>query len=353
MWRELFLLGCVTLSVAWAWGQTERRWPPRRDPLWPAWSGLLAGAAAAVMAAFPAPLPGGPSLDLAAWPVALVTLRFGGLAGLVALVPVLAVHPRPDLALTLALAVAFTEAGRRITLRRRALPPQTEPFALSPATWAWTPVALAIAATVGAFVPPREVFPPERAPALLALFLALGGLAYTVIASRFDALRLAQGERSGLSLDPLTGVADRRQFDLDGARRDHSHLLLLGLDHLNVVTEAYGDVARDTVLRETARALRAGLRGEDRVYHLGSAEFAVLLRGCPPAVATHVTERLRDRVRHDLRVALPGLILPVTVSAGLVNLAQVTDFAEGQRRASELLGLSRERAADLNGSAAY
>jgi diguanylate cyclase (GGDEF)-like protein/PAS domain S-box-containing protein len=92
--------------------------------------------------------------------------------------------------------------------------------------------------------------------------------------------------------DPLTGLAnralllDRIDHALATRGRDpkrHVALLYLDLDDFKTVNDALGHEAGDTLLRETAARLAAGLRPGDTAARLGGDEFAVLLEG----LATH------------------------------------------------------------------
>ena len=84
--------------------------------------------------------------------------------------------------------------------------------------------------------------------------------------------------------DPLTGLYNRRAFELDLERekaraRRHGRPLALAvvdLDHLKQVNDARGHQAGDTQLRAIAAALRDALRREDAAYRIGGDEFAVL-----------------------------------------------------------------------------
>ena len=98
-------------------------------------------------------------------------------------------------------------------------------------------------------------------------------------------LRGLQDRLEALALrDPLTGLSNRRLFDellatsLSRAERSGSPLAIafLDLDGLKYVNDVYGHDAGDIVLCETARRLRATVRGADTVARLGGDEFVVL-----------------------------------------------------------------------------
>ncbi len=91
--------------------------------------------------------------------------------------------------------------------------------------------------------------------------------------------------------DPLTGLANRRQFDdrlsseLARARRDGKHcvLYLLDLDGFKLVNDRLGHAAGDALLRKFAERLNDTVRASDLVARLGGDEFVVLACGLDSA----------------------------------------------------------------------
>jgi len=118
---------------------------------------------------------------------------------------------------------------------------------------------------------------------------------------REAAWRLAVQHEASAMTDALTGLGNRRAFDLvcerEEARcRDLGHRLTalqLDLDELKATNDRDGHAAGDALLVRAAQALREGLRNDAHVARIGGDEFAVLLPGCGVAEATQVGERLR------------------------------------------------------------
>ncbi|MFF5296940.1 diguanylate cyclase [Paractinoplanes globisporus] len=134
-----------------------------------------------------------------------------------------------------------------------------------------------------------------------------------------DAARV-RAEREVLR-DPLTGLGNRRRFDLLLDRIDNGRLtaplvlLLVDVDHFKAVNDAYSHSVGDRALREVARILRAHCRAEDVPVRYAGDEFTVFLRG-DLQVGREVAERIRAAVaRSDI---IPGVRL--TVSVGLATL---------------------------------
>ncbi len=95
--------------------------------------------------------------------------------------------------------------------------------------------------------------------------------------------------------DPLTGLANRREFErllaLPPAGR--FAILAIDVDGLKAINDTYGHDAGDAALRAVGMALRLGVREHDTVARTGGDEFAALLVGADVDEATTVAERLR------------------------------------------------------------
>ncbi|GIF19763.1 diguanylate cyclase (GGDEF)-like protein [Actinoplanes tereljensis] len=147
----------------------------------------------------------------------------------------------------------------------------------------------------------------------------------------------ARAEREVLR-DPLTGLGNRRRFDLLLDRIDTGHLagplvlLLVDVDHFKAVNDAYSHSVGDRALREVAKILRAHCRTEDVPVRYAGDEFTVFLRG-DLTVGREVAERIRAAVAgSDI---IPGVDL--TVSVGLSALTPGTSGEALFRQADERL----------------
>ena len=126
------------------------------------------------------------------------------------------------------------------------------------------------------------------------------------------------------SRDALTGLANRRQFELaidreiDRVARtgETTMILVLDIDHFKRVNDTYGHAAGDVVIQSVARALQDCVRPMDTVARIGGEEFAIILPNCQPAFGQAVAERIRRRVEANPVQAARHQTIPVTVSAG-------------------------------------
>lgn len=105
--------------------------------------------------------------------------------------------------------------------------------------------------------------------------------------------------------DGLTGLANRRQFDLalvaewSRALRENRQvgLLMIDVDCFKLYNDSYGHVAGDDCLRRIAAALSTTvLRAGDLVGRYGGEEFFVLMPGTDLAGAMIVGEKVRQAV---------------------------------------------------------
>ena len=119
--------------------------------------------------------------------------------------------------------------------------------------------------------------------------------------------------------DPLTGAANRREFDeaidLEWRRAARAQLpltlMMIDIDSFKAFNDARGHQAGDDCLRRVAEALRQRLhRAGDLVARYGGEEFAVLVAGINCDQARELAESLRHAVE-ELGMA--------TISIGVAN----------------------------------
>lgn len=129
------------------------------------------------------------------------------------------------------------------------------------------------------------------------------------------------------SIDGLTGIANRRQFDeaLENEwrrafRNDTSlALVILDLDEFKRFNDTYGHQRGDECLRQVASTLRGSLRrAGDLVARYGGEEFVTILPDCDIPGALRYAESVRAAVQE---LAIPHKSSPVarivTLSAGV------------------------------------
>ncbi len=126
------------------------------------------------------------------------------------------------------------------------------------------------------------------------------------------------------SRDALTGLANRRQFEIAIAREvdrvaragEPALLLVLDIDHFKKVNDLYGHDAGDAVIQSVANVLQDCVRPMDTVARIGGEEFAMILPNCAPTFGEAVAERVRNKVAAQTVAVVGGENLRVTVSVG-------------------------------------
>jgi len=225
-----------------------------------------------------------------------------------------------------------------------------------PASWAWplsielilvagTPLLYDGSAIDDAFLP--------RYVALVAGFLSatwvLVGLRERLSAAELRHRRIAYR-------DPLTGIANRRQFDLTlerelarralpagsppDADRSPLTLLLLDLDDLKGINDNHGHPVGDAVLRQVAERAQSILRSTDTLARIGGDEFAVIAPAAHGEGARLMAAAIRDAI--GTHYSDSGTPAP-SVSVGWAAFPDDGEDSASLIRAADERMLSRKR----------
>ncbi len=167
---------------------------------------------------------------------------------------------------------------------------------------------------------------PNRPDISLPLLLAVIGIALAALLGSLIMVwsrneRMQELQRQA-SLDPLTGLKNRRRFDEDlrtamaRARREQvtGAVLMLDLDDFKRVNDTFGHPAGDRTIKEIADVLRRRSRESDSLARLGGDEFAVVLSHCSQTEARTVAESIATAIREHQP---PGQDEPITASIGV------------------------------------
>ncbi len=157
--------------------------------------------------------------------------------------------------------------------------------------------------------------------------------------------RTVRSLREDASTDALTGLANRRMFDVTFERslKETSSvaLLMLDLDRFKSFNDSFGHQAGDEVLRCTGRLLRELVREHDLAARYGGEEFAILLPRVDSTHAERVAQRILDAFRN-----YPWPLRPVTISIGAA-ISSAEDTPESLlRRADMALYRSKQEGRD-------
>jgi two-component system cell cycle response regulator len=168
---------------------------------------------------------------------------------------------------------------------------------------------------------------------------------------RQENARLARDLQHAQTLDPLTGVLNRRAFFDQGepllarAVRHHEPLsvIMVDLDRFREVNDRLGVAAGDAVLTRCAQICRGQLRAEDLLARYWADKFVCLLPVTGLADAALVAERMRTAIAAAPTLA-DGHAAPMRASAGVAS-RQTADRSLDTlvRRAERALRQAKER----------
>lgn len=147
------------------------------------------------------------------------------------------------------------------------------------------------------------------------------------------------------SLDGMTGLPNRRQFDealqVEWRRairhKGHLSLIMLDVDYFKPYNDHYGHTAGDECLRRIATVLESSLqRPGDFTGRYGGEEFVLILPDTPLAGARACAEKLRDQV-HEL--GIPHRFSPVANSV-TISVGCATAFPGSDSTPEQLLDVA-------------
>ncbi len=162
---------------------------------------------------------------------------------------------------------------------------------------------------------------------------------------------LVEALQEQLTVDSLTGLATRREFDRALAfalRRPvpgGTALVLIDVDSFKTINDSHGHPVGDDVLVHLAAVLRGRVRAEDAVLsRLGGDELAVLMPGCGRSTAVQRAEALLDAVRSTPMTLPDGQLLALSISAGVAHLPRHATDRRGLYAAADAALYDAKRA---------
>lgn len=161
-------------------------------------------------------------------------------------------------------------------------------------------------------------------------------------------------ERRTSSLDPLTELPNRKEFDdfadrvlqLNSFVPTPTCLLMIDVDGFKQLNDRHGHQLGDAALKEVARALgRIFLRRCDFVCRYGGDEFAAIMHDAPTDAAVRQAERVCVAVRE---LALPSRAsdLRLSLSIGVAALQAGETLDSWMRRADTALYQAKDAGRD-------
>ena len=156
------------------------------------------------------------------------------------------------------------------------------------------------------------------------------------------ARRLARQIEYQASHDPLTKLANRREFEqrlklnVEEARQDQVEhtLLYLDLDQFKVVNDTCGHAAGDALLQQIAALVRGQLRKQDVFGRLGGDEFGILLRTCGLEHGVRIADVVRATIS-SFRFLWKDKTFRLGVSIGVVSIDPESGSGEALLQAAD------------------
>jgi diguanylate cyclase (GGDEF)-like protein len=153
--------------------------------------------------------------------------------------------------------------------------------------------------------------------------------------------------------DPLTGEFNRTHLVAALAEtieesirfRSTSAFMLVGIDHLARVNDAFGFDVADAVILDVAKRLRARLRGGDVLGRFSGNKLGLILKNCTVDDMNVAAERFLAGIRDEVVPTKSGPV-SVTASIGAVSVPRYAQSAdEAINRAHETLDAAKRRRA--------
>ena len=151
--------------------------------------------------------------------------------------------------------------------------------------------------------------------------------------------------------DPITGELNRTHLmaslaeAIEEATRFRSTFvfMLVGIDHLARINDAFGFDVADEVIGEIAKRIRLRLRGGDVLGRFSGNKFGLILKNCSVDDANIAAERFLQGIRDDVIPTASGPV-SVTASIGAVSVPRYArDVGEAINRAQETLSTAKHR----------
>ncbi|WHY94153.1 GGDEF domain-containing protein [Neobacillus cucumis] len=166
-----------------------------------------------------------------------------------------------------------------------------------------------------------------------------GAILLTVSFMRLKYLILLKQMQKLIVIDSVTGLYNRRYFDLYMEKtipfmkriKRPLILLMLDIDHFKQVNDNNGHLCGDQALRHISEIIKRNVRNTDAYVRLGGEEFAIILPNTQLAEGQSIAERIRGAVERS-NFTYKHIPVPITISIGVTLYCgeNVDDFIERQ-----------------------
>ena len=190
----------------------------------------------------------------------------------------------------------------------------------------------------------RKRAAPGRAPAAAAAKTTIRRLRSELA----RALRKIEELQASADTDFLLGIPNRRGFERELARalayikryRASGALVVLDVDRLKPINDAFGHAAGDQVLKAIVAVLTSQVRSSDIVGRLGGDEFALLLWNLGETDAKAKAAALEDTIDR-LTFQFGGSTITAGASAGVAMLGSHAEVGRALEEADSAMYLRK------------
>lgn len=152
---------------------------------------------------------------------------------------------------------------------------------------------------------------------------------------------IVRESRSAAETDPLSGLVNRRGFDLRAARvlaKAHGlglpvSVAVFDIDHFKAINDIHGHATGDEVIRNFAELLRRAAPHAAAIGRMGGEEFALLFEHTNQEGARLNAEAIRIATPQSAQGGIPA----ITVSGGVTVVRPDETLSEAMRRADTAL----------------
>jgi diguanylate cyclase (GGDEF)-like protein len=158
--------------------------------------------------------------------------------------------------------------------------------------------------------------------------------------------RLIRSERLS-SLDPLTGLANRRRFeeqlDANISATSRFCLILIDLNNFKDINDLFGHLAGDEVLKGFAQRLKQQFPSADLVARWGGDEFAIIIASNRRDAAARV-HRIRRAALGEYMINIGGKQIAASINAsfGVVEWDGMETGFQMLARADQAMYLAKQ-----------
>ena len=154
--------------------------------------------------------------------------------------------------------------------------------------------------------------------------------------SRFDGLT-GEMNRNALTETLTTTLDEALKY------RGSCGFMLIAVDNLARINEAYGFGVADEVIASVGRRLRSRMRGGDMLGRFSSNKFGVVLKNCTPDDLTMAADRFLTAVREDVVQTAHGPVAATITIGGVAAPRHARTVAEILAHAQESLDSAKAK----------